>query len=128
MLNTFLHLVIPRQSNNHKAKLLHSSSFIALSFLLIAYQLLVSFAPHIRPAVLGYASNISADEVIRLTNQKRAEAGLSVLQTNSVLSQAAQAKGTYMIEHNFWAHVAPDGTQPWKFFKDFGYKYSYAGE
>ena len=33
-----------------------------------------------------------------------------------------------MIDRDYWAHVAPDGTQPWKFFTSFGYKYRYAGE
>jgi len=33
-----------------------------------------------------------------------------------------------MINKDYWAHAAPDGTQPWKFFIDFGYKYRYAGE
>ena len=33
-----------------------------------------------------------------------------------------------MLAKDYWAHVAPDGTQPWKFFTDAGYKYRYAGE
>jgi uncharacterized protein YkwD len=37
-------------------------------------------------------------------------------------------KGRDMIDKDYWAHVAPDGTQPWKFFSQFGYKYRFAGE
>ena len=33
-----------------------------------------------------------------------------------------------MVDRDYWAHVAPDGTQPWSFFARFGYKYRYAGE
>lgn len=33
-----------------------------------------------------------------------------------------------MLNKDYWAHVAPDGTQPWRFFTDFGYRYRYAGE
>ena len=33
-----------------------------------------------------------------------------------------------MINKDYWAHVSPDGTEPWKFFTDAGYQYRYAGE
>lgn len=122
------HLFFPRESNNHKAKILHPSSLIVFTFALIFYQALLTFLPQYGPRVFGYAANISADEVIRLTNEKRVAAGLAPLTQNSTLSQAAQAKGVDMLNKGYWAHVAPDGTQPWKFFIDFGYKYRYAGE
>jgi hypothetical protein len=122
------HFFIPRVSNNHKAKLLHSSSITTLVLFLVAFQLVISLLPSLGVKVLGYAANISPDEVIRLTNEKRAQAGLAPLSTNSVLSQAAQAKGADMLNKDYWAHVSPDGTQPWYFFTSFGYKYKYAGE
>lgn len=124
-----IHLLIPRQSNNHKAKILHSSSLIVIAVLMIILQGIINYLPDlIKPGILGYASSISKDEVVKLTNQKRLEAGLSQLTLNNSLSNAAQAKGNDMIVKDYWAHVAPDGTQPWKFFSNFGYKYKYAGE
>ncbi|KKU64317.1 MAG: hypothetical protein UX88_C0014G0009 [Candidatus Woesebacteria bacterium GW2011_GWC2_47_16] len=122
------HLFFPRESNNHKAKILHLSGLTIVTSLLIFYQVILTFLPQLGPRILGYAANISADEVIRLTNEKRVAVGLAPLQLNSTLSQAAQAKGVDMLNKDYWAHVAPDGTQPWKFFIDFGYKYRYAGE
>lgn len=122
------HLLIPRESNNQKAKLLHSSSLTFITLLFILYQLVISFIPRLGARILGYAANISPTEVINLTNQKRAEAGLAPLEENATLSQAAQAKGVDMLNKGYWAHAAPDGTQPWQFFTDFGYKYRYAGE
>lgn len=122
------HLVWPRESNNQKAKLLHSSSLTFLTIVLILFQGFITFFPKFGPNILGYAANISPDEVIRLTNEKRAQNGLAPVTLNSTLSQAAQAKGADMLNKDYWAHVAPDGTQPWKFFVDFGYKYRYAGE
>lgn len=123
-----IHLLIPRQSNNHKAKILHSSSLIVIAVLMIVFQGIINLIPDLKPGILGYASSISKDEVVKLTNQKRLEAGLSQLTLNNSLSNAAQAKGNDMIVKDYWAHVAPDGTQPWKFFSNFGYKYKYAGE
>lgn len=78
--------------------------------------------------ILGYAANISSTEIVSLTNQKRTEAGVSSLIYNLQLEQAARQKGQDMIENDYWAHVAPDGTEPWVFFVDAGYKYRYAGE
>lgn len=78
--------------------------------------------------VLGYAANISPEEVVRLINEKRAGQGLPALTLNQNLSTAAMAKAVDMLNKDYWAHVAPDGTQPWKFFLDVGYQYRFAGE
>jgi uncharacterized protein YkwD len=126
--NFLVHLLFPRESNNQKAKLLHSSTLIIISLLLVFYQAFLHFLPSSGLKILGYASSISLDEVLRLTNEKRVQAGLSSLELNPQLSEAAKNKGNDMITRDYWAHVAPDGTQPWKFFTDVGYKYRYAGE
>lgn len=123
-----IHLVVPRHSNNQKAKLLHSSSLIIIACLLVIWQGALSFLPSLGPNILGYSAQISPDEVVRLTNEKRASAGLSALTLNSTLSSAAYTKGRDMVDRDYWAHTAPDGTAPWKFFTDSGYRYRYAGE
>lgn len=123
-----LHLILPRSSNNHKAKVLHPSGLLVVASFLILFQAVLNFLPKLGPSILGYASQISPDEVIRLTNEKRAQAGLSLLTLNGTLSNAALSKGNDMITKDYWAHVAPDGTQPWSFITNVGYKYRYAGE
>ena len=125
---TLAHYFYPQQSNNHKAKLLHVSTLFLLSCFLIVYQLILQVFPLTGVRVLGYAANIPPDEIIRLTNIKRQEIGVPPLIYSSSLAQAAKAKGENMLANDYWAHVAPDGTEPWKFFTDFGYKYRYAGE
>ena len=122
------HLFIPRESNNQKAKLLHPSSLTLLTLFLIIFQAVLTFSGKVSPQVLGYAANIPPSEVIRLTNEKRVMAGVAALKENATLSQAAQAKGADMLNKGYWAHVSPNGTQPWQFFTNFGYKYRYAGE
>ena len=123
-----LHLVVPRSSNNHKARLLHSPVIMLIIGFLFVYQLTLSSIPAIFPRVLGYASSIPVEEVIRLTNAKRLEAGLSTLTINPALSSAAQAKAKDMLDHDYWAHISPSGTTPWDFFRNSGYTYRYAGE
>jgi len=122
------HLFVPHESNNQKAKILHPSGLLVLAFLAISFQLILNIFPKTFPRVLGYAASISPSEVVRLTNEKRAQNGLLPLTENSVLSSAAIAKGNDMLAKDYWAHFAPDGTSPWNFFVNFGYKYRYAGE
>jgi uncharacterized protein YkwD len=122
------HYLYPRHTNNFKARLIHSTSIIVIAISLIIYQVTLQAFPATGLRVLGYAANISPTEVIRLTNEKRAEAGVLALTYNSSLEAAAKAKGEHMLANDYWAHVAPDGTEPWKFFVDAGYKYRYAGE
>ncbi len=126
---TLAHLFLPRDSNNHKAKMLHNSGLFYLKMFLILFQVGIFLIARIPgPGVLGFSANISPNEIIRLINEKRVQNGLSVLSENGILSSAAQAKGTDMLNRDYWAHVAPDGTQPWIFFSNVGYKYRFAGE
>lgn len=122
---------IPNERNNFKAQILHPKGLLYIKVGLIILQVFLQVAlltPTPLKGVLGYAANISREEVIRLTNQKRAENGLPPLKENETLDAQAQEKGKHMLEYDYWAHVGPDGTEPWFFFKQGGYQYRYAGE
>jgi len=122
------HYFFPRQSNNQKAKVLHSSTLFFLTLFLVIFQVIIQVLPLSGIKILGYGANIAPSDVINLTNTKRQELGLNSLEYSSMLSQAAQAKGQDMIAKDYWAHVSPDGIQPWYFITNAGYKYRYAGE
>lgn len=122
------HLFFPGISNNQKAKILHGSTIFIFIFFLVAYQIILQFLPATGVNILGYAANIPPSEIVSLTNQKRTESGLGSLSWNDSLASAARMKGQHMLANNYWAHIAPDGTEPWKFFIDSGYRYRYAGE
>ena len=126
--HTLFHFVYPRHTNNFKAKLLHSSSIFLIAVFLLVFQLILNAFPLAGVRILGYAADIPPGEVIRITNEKRALEGVPALQYSAVLEQAARAKGEHMLANDYWAHVAPDGTQPWVFFTNAGYNYRYAGE
>jgi hypothetical protein len=127
-LKLLAHLFLPHESNNQKAKLIHSSSLGIFVLFIVSFQLILNAIPKTLPSVLGYAANISPSEVIRLTNERRTANGLSSLSENKSLDAAALAKGQDMLSKGYWAHFGPDGTSPWTFFTNFGYKYQYAGE
>ncbi len=122
------HLLFPRESNNHRAKLLHHDSLLIILCLFLFCTSLFAAVNHTYPQVLGISADIAPGDLLTFTNQKRQENGLKPLIINDQLAQAAQQKATHMFANNYWAHIAPDGTTPWSFIKNSGYDYLYAGE
>lgn len=123
-----LHLFTPQENNDYKAKTLHTNF---LSFYLIAALLLVCAVKNVDTRfsdVLGYATDISVQKLMELTNMERQNNSLPPLQYNDTLSSAAQKKAEDMFVKNYWSHYGPDGTSPWSFILQSGYKYQYAGE
>ncbi len=128
MKNFLSHLFIPKESNNHRAKVLHHTNLLlTILFLFLASFLLqkikVSF-----PSVLGIKADISTGDLLFLTNKERQAVGVGSLILNDKLSQAASEKAQDMFEYNYWAHNSPTGKTPWIFIKSAGYNYVYAGE
>ncbi len=122
--NTF----IPHEGNEHRPHLLRASGALALTaILLIAFGFSISrglffnqgarFTAAVLPAVL-----------VSLANDDRAEEGLGQLTTNAVLEDAARMKAEHMAEHEYFAHVSPDGLDPWYWFYRAGYEFVDAGE
>ncbi|MFZ5366001.1 MAG: CAP domain-containing protein [Patescibacteria group bacterium] len=122
------HFFLPQESNNFRAKILHHQSLSYFSVLFLAFQLVLSTILLVKPVVLGYASQISPEKVIELTNQERAKVDAPALKLNSLLNEAAQRKAGDMFAFDYWAHSSPSGRDPWTFFKEVGYRYLYAGE
>ncbi|HBL52300.1 MAG: hypothetical protein A3D24_00815 [Candidatus Blackburnbacteria bacterium RIFCSPHIGHO2_02_FULL_39_13] len=128
MLALVRHFLVPHSSNNHRARIIHPSfvGFAVLFFIL--FQVSFSFLPQFVPVVLGYVSSITPEEIVDLTNKEREKNGVPTLTMDPQLTQAALSKAADMFARNYWAHNAPDGTEPWKFVVDSEYKYRYAGE
>lgn len=82
----------------------------------------------LKPGVLGYASNISPQQIIELTNSQRLNAKVGIVRENKQLDLAAEQKVNDMFANNYWAHISPKGTEPWYFISQAGYKYQHAGE
>jgi len=122
------HFFLPRESNNQRAKTLHPSVLIFYIMFLITIQLSINIFQGVGHSILGYATNISVNDLFTLTNQKRTENGLSSVSLSSELNNAATGKAQDMFTKNYWAHTAPDGTAPWVFITGAGYNYLYAGE
>lgn len=77
---------------------------------------------------LAYASEITAEKIVELTNQSRKEAGLGKLTMNEKLSLAARKKAEDMFRHQYFEHISPTGVTPWHWFEAVDYDYVYAAE
>lgn len=97
-------------------------AILALSFVVNSW--LVN-SPH---GVLGYATDVSVQNLYDGTNAQRSANGEAALALNSQLDQAAQAKANDMAARDYWSHNTPDGQTPWTFIVAAGYSYQTAGE
>ncbi len=122
------HHILPNHKTKTRATFLsqHFLAFYAMALFVLIHAL--NFIPKVAPGVLSYASNISFNDLYTETNKIRQEQGLAQLKTNDKLSAAAYKKAQHMFKNNYWAHVSPDGTEPWYFILNENYDYVYAGE
>jgi len=123
-----LHWILPHHTNNQRARFLHPSMIAVVIVGILVIQTVFHEIGRTNPKILGYASQIPAQEIIRLTNIQREKKGLSLLISDQKLEQAAREKAKDMFAKDYWAHVSPIGTQPWSFITNAQYIYRYAGE
>lgn len=122
------HLFLPHESNNHRAKFLHHSTLVIILLAIFGLHFFTGYTSQKYEQVLGVSTDITPVKLLELTNQRRADEGLSPLRINDELVYAAQMKAQDMFDKNYWAHNSPEGATPWVFVKGSGYDYLYAGE
>jgi uncharacterized protein YkwD len=76
----------------------------------------------------GQMASVISATLVDLTNGDRQEDHLATLTVNPLLTKAAQAKADDMAAKGYFAHVTPEGYEPWYFFTQAGYDYAAAGE
>lgn len=122
--------LLPHKGNKHRPVLLKSRGFFTLALITAIWNLILLGALHIPQLhqVLGYRTSIATTQVIQAVNNERRLAGLPPFEQNQRLAEAAQAKATDMLARQYWSHNTPEGTEPWRFIDETGYKYTIAGE
>ncbi len=120
--------LIPHKDNQYRPHLIRARGLIAVLVVVLMAQVMYSVVTTGQVSVLGRESTIAVDELVNDTNDARRAQGIGVLQPNDLLTQAAFLKAKNMFAEQYWAHESPSGIQPWKWFADVGYNYSYAGE
>jgi uncharacterized protein YkwD len=69
-----------------------------------------------------------ADAIVAAMNRERIARGLGELRLNSRLSLAAEDRVEDMLAKRYFAHVSPDGVDPFTWVVRRGYRYSLVGE
>ena len=122
------HVLVPHQANDYRPHLIRAHGIVAVFVIALMSQLVYSFVTTGDISILGRESNIRTVDLLADTNAERQKEGLADLTINAQLSDAAFKKAQNMFHEQYWAHVSPSGIQPWRWFGDVGYNYSFAGE
>jgi hypothetical protein len=102
--------------------------YLPIAGVLVVGLLANSWLGRVHQSVLGYATDMSIQELLDGTNAQRSTNGEATLALNAELDSAAQAKANDMAARDYWSHNAPDGQTPWTFITAAGYDYQTAGE
>ncbi|MBN1619007.1 hypothetical protein JW887_06755 [Candidatus Dojkabacteria bacterium] len=122
-MNFFKNCIIPNYLNSYYPLLLRKPFLVFITIVFVSVNV---FSDTI--GLNTFASSITEDNIIELTNEERLSHDLPPLELNSMLTAAAYAKANDIFEKQYWSHYGPDGETPWDFILSSGYDYIYAGE
>src|ERR1035437_8485168 len=118
----------PHKRNGYKPHVFRTASvgFIVLGILAFesAYLTQIKFVlPH-----TNFLGAVLPGALIALTNDDRVANDIPAVTENTLLAQAAQDAANDMAMNGYFAHISPDGKDPWYWLKLVGYNYQYAGQ
>lgn len=117
---------MPKEGNQYRPHLIRRYGLMLVIAIAIALQFGYNFTQ--TGSVLGRVINITSTGLLASTNEKRAEAGVTILRVDEKLSHAAEKKAQDIISNQYWDHISPDGVEPWDWLDETGYAYEVAGE
>lgn len=118
----------PHQQNEFHPYILRPLGTGVITLLVLLQPLIYNVITAHQIKLVSYATDITSSDLLTLTNQQRANAGVNALSDNAQLDNAAAAKAEDMFAKDYWAHNSPTGETPWDFIIAAGYHYSAAGE
>jgi len=126
---TFVRYFVPNKGNKYRPLFLRVEIASVVGVIIV-----VLFAFSVAMQHLLVASNspqvaaVIASALVDFVNSDRAQNNLFPLTVNPQLQAAAQAKANDMAGGEYFAHVSPTGRDPWYWFTQAGYNFSYGGE
>lgn len=123
----FNRLFIPTRKNNYRPQFLQSKVLVWVVLCIVAVKI-VAIAVHFPFPSNIFFADVTKTHLVQMLNNDRQARGLSTLVPNEQLDQAALLKAKDMVAKGYFAHYSPEGTTPWFWFGQAGYKYVYAGE
>ncbi len=113
---------------SNRKRLLLAGEFAALG---AASVILLVFLASSLDGILiqgGQGAAVITSVLVDLANTDRGSNHVGDLAVNPTLTAIAQAKADDMAAKGYFAHVTPEGHDPWYWFALGGYKFTYAGE
>ena len=105
----------------------HLAALVAAAFLATTVGILAAPAPVAAWTPNTYSAAAEA-ELVQLTNQARASAGLPALVVDSTLTSIARGRSKDMIVRDYFSHDIPGGTNVFDIIQARGYCFKLAGE
>ena len=97
-----------------------------LTFLIVALFALAATQSYLLRS--GSLAAVISAVLVELANGDRSENAIGSLSVNPLLVRVAQAKANDMAAKSYFAHTSPEGKDPWYWFNQEGYAFTYAGE
>ncbi len=125
----FVHYFVPHKRNGYKPLFLRIETVGATAALILVLFIGASAVDQIlitsnSPEVAA----VVASTLVDLANSDRTQNGLPALTVSPLLQEAAQLKANDEAAKGYFAHVSPAGHDPWYWFAQAGYDFTYAGE
>ena len=122
------HYFFPHKHNGYKPHIFRLTSVVSIALALVilesAYLTQINF---IFPRT-NFLGAVLPGTLLALTNDDRAANNVPAVSENALLTQAAQDVANDMATQGYFAHISPDGKDPWYWLNLVGYKYQDAGE
>jgi hypothetical protein len=118
---------VPHEGNDYKPHLLRRTGVLVV----VALTLGVFTFGYVQRTLLfsdRMLATIYPTLVATLSNKNREDIQLPALAYSPLLEEAARLKAEDMKIKGYFAHVSPEGVEPWHWIKAAGYNYEYAGE
>lgn len=124
-----LDFVVPTRRNRYHPYLLRQEMVGAIAVLAVLLSIGAYTASRIiTVARLPNMAAVVESVLVSLANGDRVANGLGKLSENATLQEVAQMKADDMAAKGYFAHMTPDGHDPWYWFDKAGYRFSSAGE
>ncbi len=120
--------LLPWRGNTHRPHILRRGWLVAFLAVALVSEGVILGSTLIPAGPNVFLAAVVKSDVIAYTDEARVSEGGQALLENELLDAAAQAKAEDMAARGYFAHVGPDGEEPWVWIERAGYEYVYAGE
>jgi len=120
--------LVPHEENDWRPHLLRREATIALLVFAFFAELLYLNQAYVILPRSSYLASILPTVLVELTNGERSKAEEPALVRSEQLERAANLKAQDMVSKNYFAHVSPEGVDPWHWLSEVSYSYQAAGE